>query len=297
MHERIVNAVIGAFAADAYALGAHWVYDPDKLENLPIDWRDLNDPQAMWHEGKKAGDFTHYGDQMLFLLESLAQEGHFSLEKFQTYWEAAMRHYGGYIDGATRKTLENLDAQKSGPAGSDSTDLSICGRIAPLLLVEELDSSFLPQVERVVSMTHNSTLALNASACFARMLLEIIGGSTIRDAILTCKASFPEFAPWIEMGLESARDDTASTLRRFGPACSIDGGFAGVIHLLAKNDSFEMTMIKNAQAGGDSSARGMIAGMILGASGAVIPEHWLSKMNLYAHIRSLIETIASRTAG
>lgn len=288
MKERIRNAILGGFVSDAYTLGAHWVYDPEQLEKLPIDWQVLNDPEAMWHKGKKAGDFTHYGDQMLLLLESITAEKHFSLERFAAYWETNMRAYNGYIDGATRTTLENMQTKKELPQGSQSQDLSICGRIAPLLLIEELDTQFFDQVKEVVAMTHNSTLALDASAYFAQVLLDVVKGSTIKEALLKALDAFPEFERWVKEGLSTVNDDTSESIRRFGPACGIDGGFTGVIHLLALEDDFEITMIKNAKAGGDSSARGMIVGMLLGASGATLPRQWIEQMRQLPHIKELL---------
>lgn len=289
MQERIKNAILGGFVSDAYTLGAHWVYDSEQLEKLPIDWQVLNDPEAIWHKGKSAGDFTHYGDQMLLLLESIIEEQHFSLERFERYWETNMREYNGYIDGATRNTLENIGSAQTLPRGSGSQDLSICGRIAPLLLIEELDAQFLSQVKDVVSMTHNSTLALDASAYFAQVLLDVVKGSLIKEALLRGLESFPEFESWVKEGLSSVKDDTSESIRKFGPACGIDGGFTGVVHLLALEKDFEITMIKNAQAGGDSSARGMIVGMILGASGASLPDRWLEQMHHFSHIKELLK--------
>ena len=289
MNPNIKNAILGGFIADAYSLGAHWVYDADQLEHLDINWHELNDPRAMWHKGKKAGDFTHYGDQMLFLLESVLTQKPFTLKKAEKYWETKMRTYDGYIDGATRNTLENIDANSPAPRGSSSQDLSICGRIAPLLLLEDLDSSFIKQVNAVVAMTHNSTLALDASAYFAQVLLHVTQGESIQKALVKSSEQFPQFEPWLKAGLESTGENSAEAIRRFGPACGIDGGFSGVIHLLGLGDDFKSTMIKNAQAGGDSSARGMIVGMILGASGAKLPEKWLKQMTHYDYINELLK--------
>jgi ADP-ribosylglycohydrolase len=291
MNPNIKNAILGGFVADAYSLGAHWVYDANQLENLDIDWHELNDPQAMWHKGKKAGDFTHYGDQMLFLLESIITHKPFTPEEAEKYWETKMRTYEGYIDGATRNTLENIDANAPAPRGSSSQDLSICGRVAPLLLLEELDGDFLQHVRAVVAMTHNSTLALDASAYFAQVLLHVTQGQSVRDALTGTLEKFPQFESWVRAGLHSAEQETSETIRQFGPACGIDGGFSGVIHLLSLDDDFETVMIKNAKAGGDSSARGMIVGMILGASGAPLPQRWLQQMRHFKQINTLLSDL------
>jgi ADP-ribosylglycohydrolase len=56
-------------------------------------------------------------------------------------------------------------------------------------------------------------------------------------------------------------------------------------------------LVENVMAGGDSAARGMIAGMILGAHNgmAAIPEHWLGEMKAYEKIRQLLEDIDRST--
>ena len=50
-------------------------------------------------------------------------------------------------------------------------------------------------------------------------------------------------------------------------------------------------------AGGDSAARGMLAGMILGPYGgmAAIPDHWLSEMKAFQHINRQMEMIDALT--
>jgi hypothetical protein len=61
---------------------------------------------------------THYGDGALVLLESLAQEGRFDAKAFGRSFIRAFRPgaYSGYIDRATRGTLENFEAfVKSNP--------------------------------------------------------------------------------------------------------------------------------------------------------------------------------------
>ena len=61
MNKDIINkAIEGSLVADAYALGAHWIYDEVQLKDLDVNWDELNAPQAMWHKGKEKGDFTHY---------------------------------------------------------------------------------------------------------------------------------------------------------------------------------------------------------------------------------------------
>jgi len=68
------DLVLPSFIGDALSLGPHWIYNPGKIRRLYPDGINAYDkPQTEYHAGKGAGDFTHYGDQTLVLLHSLAQ--------------------------------------------------------------------------------------------------------------------------------------------------------------------------------------------------------------------------------
>lgn len=283
MNTKITHAILASLVADAYALGAHWVYDDKQLIDLPINWDTLNKPQAMWHKGKEKGDFTHYGDQTLFLLEYMYQNNNnFNKQEFYSFWSEKMSHYEGYIDGATRGALEHI--------GSESNDLSICGRIAPLLMNAQTKESFLARTQELVSITHNSPLALMSSQFFAELLWKSLENQDIIKNIQNLKIKYPDLLNWINSGLASVDKETYSAIRGFGPACGIDGGFAGVIHLLCLKDDFKTIMQKNAKAGGDSSARGMVAAMILGSQeDCTLPREWIKSINKIEDIRKYLE--------
>jgi ADP-ribosylglycohydrolase len=282
MNKKIKNSILASLTADAYLLGSHWVYDEEQLKNLPIEWETLNAPQAMWHKGKNKGDFTHYGDQTFFLLEYMALKKKFDKMDFYSFWSEKMSTYSGYIDGATRNALVSMD--------SASNDLSICGRLAPLLLGCNSKESFLSDVKNLVEITHNSELAKITSRFFAELLWDSKENQEIQSNIQNLKGKYLLLEQWINAGVESKNSDTINSIRAFGPACGIDGGFAGVIHLLSLEDDFKTVMQKNAKAGGDSSARGMVVAMILGAQDDCIAhEEWMNEMNLLKEIREHID--------
>jgi ADP-ribosylglycohydrolase len=112
--DRCRGAVWGQFVGDAAALGTHWIYDLTELQQLyPAGINGFEMPaEGHYHFGKKPGDQTHYGDGALVLLESLAQEGRFDAKAFGRSFIRAFRPgvYSGYIDRATRGTLENFEA-------------------------------------------------------------------------------------------------------------------------------------------------------------------------------------------
>uniref|UniRef100_UPI004047406C ADP-ribosylglycohydrolase family protein n=1 Tax=Aliarcobacter sp. TaxID=2321116 RepID=UPI004047406C len=274
--KKIKDLVLTSLVVDSYCLGTHWIYDEEQLKNKVINWDELNSPLAIWHKGKTAGDFTHYGDQTFWLYEFLENKNFFDEKEYKSFWFEKMKNYDGYIDGASRNTILNIENNLT-PSGSDSSDLSIVGRIAPLLKVSKDSNEFLENVQKFVSITHNSSKALICSDFFARLLLLTLEKYDIEESINSLKNSYDShFQMMIEKGLSSKNSDTFTTIRNFGPACDIDGGFSGVIHLLTKYTNLKDMIIENSKVGGDSSARAMIASIIFIAKEDLsqLPQNW-----------------------
>lgn len=276
--KKVKNLVLSSLVADAYSLGAHWVYDEKQLANESIDWNELNTPLAIWHKDKKAGDFTHYGDQAFWLYDFLKDKDSFDVNAFRDYWFSKMQTYQGYIDGATRNTIQNINDGVN-PSGSDSSDLSVVGRIIPLLKVSKTKEEFYENAKSLAQMTHNSQKSINATNFFAKLLVMALDKKELEESIEELKHEFDtKIQGFITNAIESKDSDTFNTIRSFGPACDVDEGFGGILHLLCKYDNFKDMMICNAKAGGDSSARGMIAAAIFMANQPIsqIPQKWLA---------------------
>jgi ADP-ribosylglycohydrolase len=66
--------------------------------------------------------------------------------------------------------------------------------------------------------------------------------------------------------------------------------------LIAKyEDNLQEALVENIMAGGDSAARGLTAGMILGAHLGMdaIPTNWLSGLKAYPEINNLLDRLDS----
>ena len=83
MSDRATAMILAMFAADSLALGAHWIYDTDLIDKrFGRVERYLKPDKNSYHEARALGEFTHYGDQTLCLLASLAENNGFSLQAF-----------------------------------------------------------------------------------------------------------------------------------------------------------------------------------------------------------------------
>lgn len=292
-------AVWGAFVADALSLGVHWVYNTGVIDKKLGRVEHYHDPLTSFHKGKRAGDFTHYGDQMLVLLETLDECKGFDAQQFARSWHDFFSDYTGYFDQATTATLENMESGR-GPTQSASTsdDLAGASRMAPLVGLHGDDLDPLVRTARAqTAITHGDDRVIASADFFARTVFAILNGKkplAAMEATLNNDFAASDIAPLVRMGLQSKDRDTRETIADFGQMCSVEVGLPGAVHLVARyGDDFKTAMVENVMAGGDSSARGMLAGMVLAAAHgkSAIPAEWISGLNAGERIRTLLKQL------
>jgi ADP-ribosylglycohydrolase len=289
--------VLASLAADSLCLAPHWIYDVSEIQRRFGRITDLAAPSPdSHHRGKKAGEFTHYGDQELVLLESLGENGAFDLRDFFRRWRLLFTDYGGYLDRATRQTLSRIE-QGHGPeeSGSASHDLAGASRIASLPPYYPEDLKALVAAARAqTKMTHNEPLVIDSAEFFARAAhLTAHGESPVRAMKQSAEASYLSLpaSKWLEQGLAFADGETLPAVLNFGQSCNVQGAFRSVVQITARHENdLEAALIENAMAGGDSAARGMLAGMLIGAhlGPGAIPERWVNGLAAGDRIRELL---------
>ena len=289
MSDKIKAAILGSFIGDALSLGVHWEYNPHKISKAHGRIETYLAPEEdSYHSGKSVGDFTHYGDQELVLLESLADRGGFDLEDYFRRWRDLFQDYAGYVDKATQVTLDRI-AAGAGPetSGSESTDLSAASRVAPLFLLhgrKDLDE-LIAAARAMVAMTHNNPQVLDTSEFLARTAHAVLDGTGPVEA-MNAAAEAPYQSGmvkgWVDQGLASLNQETMRAVGHFGRACPVEHLFPGVVHILAKHpDDFQTGLVESVMTGGDNAARAMYAGTILGAACGMdgIPEKWITGLS------------------
>lgn len=295
--------VLASFAADALAMGVHWIYNTRVIDKKFGRVENFIKPERpTYHPTKDRGEFTHYGDQTLILLESVAECDGFNLADFSARWQKLFENYDGYIDRATKETLENLASGKSSvKSGSGSDDLAGASRIASLVYVYRNDlERLIASAEAQTAFTHNNAEVIKSAAFFAEIAYRTLGGATPIAAIEQASKdeSCPQlFREWIQMGLESAERDSRQAILDFGQMCEIPAAFPAVIHLIAKYENdLKAACVENVMAGGDSAGRGLLVGLILGAhlGMSAIPPEWLNDMKAYPQIVDMLSKIDKR---
>jgi ADP-ribosylglycohydrolase len=311
---RLRGAIWGQFVGDAAALGTHWIYDLSELQRLyPGGINGFEAPkEGHYHFGKQPGDQTHYGDGALVLLESLAKEGKFDAKAFGRSFVEAFRPgiYSGYIDQATRGTLENFQTfATANPSdnfdfqqGADDDQLAAASRLAALTVRYWNDPSLFSIVEKATRVCQNNDQTVAYMKFNAVLLSELLQRRDVHTALRRAEeqtlAVEPQRGQEIRRKTREALEETLNEVTEatltFGQACPLPKSFPSSIHALLKHpDDFESAILAVLRAGGDSAGRASMVGAWLGAhlGVAAIPKTWRTRLTHADRISAAVEKI------
>jgi ADP-ribosylglycohydrolase len=287
LKERKKAMLLGSFLGDVFVLGAHWIYNVKVIEARFGQYDAPHEPlPGGWHSGKHLGDYTHYGDQALLLYDYLKEwQGRYTDDGFRTVWRRYMNSYNGYMDIASKGSLEAFE--KGGLIGSQSDELGGAARIAPVLYWVEDPAKALEAAVSQSRLTHNSEASLLATELFARMTLRTLEGAeqAVPDVL---RASLDDMRQagqntalldgYLEAAEAAAGKSAADIAAALGQSCHAHHAIPVIFALLLTSSDYRTVLSLNACIGGDSATRGMITGAILGARNGIdnLPADWLA---------------------
>uniref|UniRef100_A0A7C4EL36 ADP-ribosylglycohydrolase family protein n=1 Tax=Fundidesulfovibrio putealis TaxID=270496 RepID=A0A7C4EL36_9BACT len=305
MHAPADNAramVLGSLAGDSLALGAHWIYDQRELARTFGRLETLAAPgPGSFHPARTAGEFTHYGDQTLVLLKSLARQRNFDVSAFSADWRAMFQGgYTGYVDRATQATLNQLqNGWEPLDAGSVSDDLAGAARISPLVfMLRREPESAVAACRLQTTTTHNRAVVIDAAEVFARTALAALEGTPpVQGMEQALAGRFPgsPLHGWFAAGMDAAGRDSVEAIAVFGQSCHADGAFQSTVQLIARHqDAPSEALVDSVMAGGDSAARNLLVGMVLCAWKGLDDrlQTWVNGLRERDLVETLLEEIA-----
>lgn len=277
------DLIFPALFGDALSLGPHWIYNPTKIRRLyPDGIQHYDDPKTEYHPGKVAGDLTHYGDQALALLGSLALNPHgWDQESWRRDWANWARHTTAYKDGATTGSLENIDAGLT--QASDSNDLAGASRFVGLFAKFEGDK-LIEAARSQTALTHSDPQVIDSAEFFVRTALALIDGAELAEAFDEAASHTYESLPavdWLNAGRTASEGNVDQEASKLGLTCHIPEAFPLTIAVALKFESDPVGgLSKNVMLGGDSAARGIILGLLFGARHGIgaFPQEWSDQL-------------------
>jgi ADP-ribosylglycohydrolase len=314
IEDRLRGAVWGQFVGDAAALGTHWIYDLSELSTrFPAGIFGFEAPVAGdYHESRKPGDQTHYGDGALVLLESIAERGRFDPRAFGNRFVETFgsSDYHGYLDKATLGTLENYKHfRETNPSadydfqrGADDDQLATASRLAGLIVRYWRDAKLPALVESLTRVCQNNAHAVGYMKFHGLLLVELTAGRDVHHALENALMKIGPVAPDLSVEVrqkaqqalgETWQEVTEATLT-FGQACPLPQSFPSALHALLKHSNdFETAILATIRAGGDNAGRAAMLGAWLGAHLGVdaIPREWRTRLTAARRISAALDKI------
>jgi ADP-ribosylglycohydrolase len=152
-------------------------------------------------------------------------------------------------------------------------------------------------VRAQTALTHGTPVVIDAAEFITRTVFLLMRGVSIPSA-LQAAAGFPYKALPAEKYLKRAGEmrqrPTLEAVEELGQSCAIEKALPSAMAILLRHgDSLETALTENVMAGGDSAARGMLLGTLLGAAHGrrAIPERWSEALQARSKVETFLESV------
>jgi ADP-ribosylglycohydrolase len=237
-----------------------------------------------YHQFLAAGENTLNVQICNLLIESLRQHAAYKrddfLKRYIVFMTTPNHHRDTYIEECHRNFFANY-ARGLAPHKCGVTEKHIGGLIGIIpivLLYYHKPDKARQRAFQHLALTHPGSQMAVAASLIIAILLQVLGGASLRKAILAeIKAQknplmgYP-FVKWIE------ESDDKVIGPRFSTACYVEHSVPAVIYLALKYyQNPEKALIVNTNLGGDNASRGSVLGALLGAANGIekFPERWI----------------------
>jgi len=285
MQPKRKDLVKSVMIADALSFGSHWVYDTEKLaDNYSGIIKKYTAPMAKFHEGKKAGDLSHYGEQAFALLQSIKDNNGFDLKQFRDDWVQYLENTEMYMDHAMKDSMQKFKDSET-IIGAENVELGGISRSLPVFIEEEISKK---EFLDLVHLTHNGEVVDQTAEFVFNVIQEVLAGKDYKKAIEDNKG----INQFVEESFKKigSKDKIVANANDRGQGCSIKQGFPIVLDVLWNADNLLEALTLNIMAGGDTSARAMVIAAVISAAEGLnsIPEKLTTGFNKSEAVNELL---------
>ena len=310
--DRARAALTGALVGDAAAMGFHWLYDQERIAELAGDAPEFRAPNAadyqgpdgglgyFAHGGKRAGEPSHYGAQMLAMATAISREGGYSAESYAASfrdWFGYGGRWTGYIDRPTRATLDAMARAEAAEApitrcGADDAQLPAISKLPALVARHFSDGDLMDKVESAVRLTNDRDDSVAWGRAFAAMLRAAIRGEAREDVVRAAYGDDAGIDRQIDAALDMGDATTAEVATAHALHCQLQVAFPVLVHAIATAASYRDGIRANILAGGDNCGRAIPIGAVLGAvfaddTARGIPGEWRARVDVPGDLAAL----------
>jgi ADP-ribosylglycohydrolase len=309
--------LLGALVADAACLGLHWIYEPERIEQistrqggecafLPVDAANYEGVRGYFaHGGRSVGMLTQYGETLRLAIQSMnAAGGDFDVAAYQAAFVAhfgAGGTYQGYIDRVTRGALDSI-ANEQSPSGIDDDQNPAIARLPAIVARYRNDDSLPEMLLQSMQVTNVNDVAEAYSNAFANVLTGVMRNEPLNDVLEASAASASDLiSADIQRAMSTTDANSTDFAGEMGRACHLPTAGPIVFHILKHSASYREAVERNILAGGDSAGRSILMGAVMAhvhgvATETGIPLSWALQMkdapNLWKECKALSAALA-----
>ncbi len=312
LDSRLEAMIWGQFLGDALCLGTHWIYNLEDLNAFYPELRGFEKPRpGHYHHGKEPGDFTHYGEAALLLLESVAECQGLDVTDFGRRFVSTFgsTQYHGYLDSATRGTLEKVPRDADGRVsadfafqnGADDDQLATATSLAPVVAFYHQSAELDEQITRLTRVRQNHPRSIAYMKLHGRLLARLLAGVDLHSAVHQVQEDVSkdsdfgnELAIRFKEVFAKKHLTTIEATAQLGQSCPLKNSFpSALVAVIQTPDDFEGTLRRILAAGGDNAGRAAMAGAWLGAHLGMekVPSAWCEKLRHRERIHTAIDKI------
>ncbi|OQR97505.1 hypothetical protein ACHHYP_10888 [Achlya hypogyna] len=305
VQRRAATAAIASLVSDAASMPLHWIYDDAELVARVAGQNPaFLSPPANKFYNYTEGALSPYGDEIVPLLQHLADAPVFDAETFSNISLAAMQAYTGRLNGVMREFVARAAEGKKFPHLAGPNDDSHGLNKVPLLVARYAGKPELLDIVRQAVLVHQTTpLAIDVAVAGAVILDAVVTKqATIKDAIVTARNDSRVDAA-VQTLIQGVLDDAATAsdvhaaVAKYGKSCPLPGSFQSGLFALLADGQFVSSIEKNILAGGDNCGRSIFIGAVAAAANdAPIPDSWQSKMTRFTELNALVEKVVAKNA-
>jgi len=285
MKNKRKDLIKAVFVADALSFGSHWVYSTDQLkEEYSGIIDEYRAPMAKFHEGKKAGDLSHYGEQAFALLKSISEHQGFDLKRFKDDWIEYLENNEMYMDHSMKDSLEKLKGTDT-LTGADNVELGGIARSLPVFIEEGISKK---EFLDLVHLTHNGKIVDQTAEYIFNVIQVTLDGLDYKKALEKHK----DINQFVEDNFEKigSKDQIVENADQRGQSCSTEKGLPIVLDVLWNADNLLEALTLNIMSAGDTSSRAMVIAAVMAADEGLdsIPQKLLDGFNKSQAVKELL---------
>lgn len=313
-HSKNSALLLGALVADAASLGVHWLYEPDRIEEIakrqgghtaftPVDAANFENTKAYFAHGLRSnGMLTQYGEVLRLTIQSMnANGGTFDVAAYQAAFTA---HFGpggtfrGYIDRPTRAALDNI-LNEQVPSGIDDDQNPAVARLPAIFAKYHGTDALNDKLVEAMEVTNVNDVAAAYSAAFADVLSRVAKGEGVNVALQSgANAADPLIKADLLGALSTDDDNSTDYAGLMGRACHLPTAGPIAFHILKHSADYREAVERNNLAGGDSAGRSIFIGAVMGLAHGIatdkgIPLAWVLQLQDNAAIWHECEALGS----